>query len=45
MGSSISGPMTSTRDMTGWEGNVTTAMASDTGELRADVVKISGMMF
>ena len=40
-GSSISGPITSAREMSGRLGKVTTAMARESGELRASVVKFN----
>jgi hypothetical protein len=44
-GSSINGPITNTNDITGCEGNVIVAIANETGEFRADVVNINGIMF
>ena len=38
-GNSISGPITNTREIRGWRGNVITAIANEIGEFLADVVK------
>jgi hypothetical protein len=45
IGNSIKGPITNTNDIIGCNGNVIIAIASDTGELRADVVKINDIIF
>jgi hypothetical protein len=45
IGNSINGPITNTSDTTGCKGNVTTAIANETGELRADVVNINEIIF
>jgi hypothetical protein len=37
-------PITNTSDITGREGNVIAAIASETGEFRADVVNIRGII-
>jgi hypothetical protein len=45
IGNSINGPITNTSDITGCRGNVIVAIASETGEFRADVVNINGIIF
>lgn len=45
IGNSINGPITNTNEIIGCEGNVIVAIASEIGEFRADVVKMSGTIF
>ena len=45
LGNTIKGPITNTNDIIGCKGNVMVAIANETGEFRADVVNMRGIIW